>query len=57
MELAIVSIPLTKIVFHVDNGFSEQLDGTGLSAEYNFFQKVLSGEFGGRQSLIGKVVL
>lgn len=52
-----VSISLTKIVFHVDNGFSEQLDGTGLSAEYNFFQKVLSGEFGGRQSLIGKVVL
>lgn len=34
-----VSIPLTKIVFHVDNGFSEQLGGTGLSAEYNFLSK------------------
>ncbi|WP_438840160.1 hypothetical protein [Enterococcus sp. AZ050] len=62
MELAMVSIPLTKIVFHVDNGFSEQLDGTGLSAEYNFFSKSIEWRVWGktelnRQSSIMKKVL
>lgn len=42
MELSIVK--KIRLLFAVDNGMGTNLKGTGLAAEYYFYQEILFGE-------------
>lgn len=46
-----VNIPLAKMTFHLDNGLSDKVSATGLSATYNFIEKKIVWRKWGKDSI------